>query len=184
MTVRMSADPPAMHIELETFSIRSYRPEDSASLARVADNPRIAANLRDQFPSPYSEDAARAYIARLSGEAVHNSFALARGDEIIGGIGLHPQDDVHRHSAELGYFVAEPLWGQGIATRAVGAIVDWGFSARGYVRIFAHVFEGNDASARVLIKNGFAAEGRQRKAILKSGRLLDQFVFARLAEDR
>ena len=87
---------------------------------------------------------------------------------------------MYRRSAEIGYWLAEPFWGQGIATRAVRALSDWAFASFDLVRIFAAVFETNPASARVLEKAGFALEGRLRQSITKNGRTFDELLYARL----
>jgi RimJ/RimL family protein N-acetyltransferase len=111
------------------------------------------------------------------------AFAIAVGDEAIGVIGLHPGRDVHRRSAEIGFWLGEPFWGRGIATRAVRALTARAFERTKLVRIHAHVFEWNEASARVLEKAGYALEGRLRKSVFKDGRIIDQLLFATLAPD-
>ena len=51
-------------------------------------------------------------------------FAIASRSEAIGGIGFHPQADVHRLTAEIGYWLGEPFWGRGIATQALRELSD------------------------------------------------------------
>jgi RimJ/RimL family protein N-acetyltransferase len=85
---------------------------------------------------------------------------------------------VHRRSAEIGYWVAEPYWGRGIATKAVGALTAFAFAHHDLVRIFAGVFASNPASARVLEKAGYAFEGRLRRSVVKDGIVLDQLMYA------
>ena len=38
------------------FELRAWKPEDVDSVARYANNPKIAANLRDAFPYPYTQE--------------------------------------------------------------------------------------------------------------------------------
>jgi RimJ/RimL family protein N-acetyltransferase len=168
-------------IPLGEYEIREYRPEDESSLAAAANNPRVAAQLRDRFPSPYTEADARAWIAAAAARRPVTSFAIATTERVVGGIGLELLTDVHRFDAELGYWIAEELWGRGLATRAVGAFVERAFDAFELVRIHASVFETNLASARVLEKCGFRFEGRLRASVYKGGKLLDQLLYARLA---
>ena len=104
-------------------------------------------------------------------------FAIASELELIGGVGVHIQEDVHRRSAEIGYWLGQAFWGRGIATRVVDAMTDYAFANLPIVRVYAHVFEGNDASARVLEKIGYEYEGRLRKSVYKDGALLDQLVY-------
>ena len=56
------------------------------------------------------------------------NFALASSDEVIGGIGLRPRDDGPRRLAEVGYWLREPFWGQGIATAALRAFSEYAFA--------------------------------------------------------
>jgi RimJ/RimL family protein N-acetyltransferase len=167
-----------MTIDLESWLIRSYSPDDVPAVARHADNPRVAANLRDRFPHPYTEDHAREWIGHCLEQRPERNFAIATAREVIGGIGLELQQDVHRRSAEIGFWLAEPYWGQGIMTRVLRAMTDYALVQFDLIRLFAMVFEFNPASARVLEKAGFAFEGRLRMSVIKNGRVLDQLLYA------
>ena len=72
------------------------------------------------------------------------------------------------NSAELGYFVGKPFWGQGIATAAAKAVTAYGFQTFGLMRIFAKVKISNGASARVLEKVGYRREELVRGAKLQA----------------
>jgi RimJ/RimL family protein N-acetyltransferase len=98
--------------------------------------------------------------------------------EAVGGIGLEPQADVARRSAEIGYWLGEAYWGRGIATEAVRAVTDYGFAHGDLVRIYATVFEWNRASMRVLEKAGYQLEGRRRQAVTKDGQTIDDLLYA------
>ena len=76
-------------------------------------------------------------------------------------MGFHSVSPLNR-SAEITYGVDPLLWGNGLATALCVAAVQWGFSAKSWVRIQATTLESNLASRRVLDKAGFAFEGRQR----------------------
>ena len=82
------------------------------------------------------------------------------------------------HRAEIGYWLAKPFWGRGIMTAVVAGVCRHGFEEFGLVKIVAHVFTGNPASARVLEKCGFVQEGLFRKHFLKDGKLIDAWAFA------
>lgn len=158
-------------------------PADAESLARYANNYNVWVNVRDRFPHPYSVNDAKSWIRSATDRHPPESFAIASSKEAIGGIGLHVQSDVYRKSAEIGYWLGEPFWGKGIATAAVKAIVDYGFSTFDIIRIFAGVFESNMASARVLEHAGFTLEGRMRKSVFKAGNYLDQLSYSLLKDD-
>jgi ribosomal-protein-alanine N-acetyltransferase len=180
---RTKADKSAVLIDLGEVMIRNLRGKDAPSLARNANNPRVAANLRDRFPQPYTVKDAREWIRRIRSASPETGFAIADGDEVVGGIGYMPQIDVARLSAEIGYWLAEPYWGKGIATRAVRAFVKHVFATTDLVRLYAYVFETNPASVRVLEKAGFRREGRLRKSVIKHGRIIDQDLFALLRDE-
>lgn len=164
-------------ISLGEYRIRPYESGDVAALVKHANNQKVWKNLRDRFPHPYTRAHAIDWVRHARLQDPLQDFAIAADVELIGGIGVHIQDDVHRRSAEIGYWLGETFWGRGIATRAVDAMTDYAFATYPIVRIYAHVFEGNPASARVLEKAGYECEGRLRKSVYKDGRLLDQLVY-------
>jgi RimJ/RimL family protein N-acetyltransferase len=162
--------------------LRDWREEDAPALARYADNRRIWLNLRDLFPHPYRLEHAREFIRRVGGLQPRTVFALATPREAIGSIGLSPGQDVHRYTAELGYWLAEPYWGRGIVTLAARAMGEYAFGELGLRRVFAEPYAGNPASARVLEKAGFTLEGRMRAAAFKDGRVVDMLLYAVVRE--
>ncbi len=162
------------------FRIRSFAPDDVDALIRYADNRNVWLGLRDRFPHPYTAADAAAWLEASGRQEPETHFAIASATELVGGIGLELQEDVHRHSAEIGYWLGEPFWGRGIATRAVRALTDWAFAQFPLVRIYARVFSSNPASARVLKKCGYLLEGRCRRAVHKDGVWLDELIHARL----
>ncbi len=106
------------------------------------------------------------------------NFAIAVAGEAVGGIGFTLQPDVARRSAEVGYWLGESFWGRGIATEALKAVTDYAFTNYDLCRIFAHVFDWNRASTRVLEKAGYTFEGRLRKSVTKDGQTIDQLMYA------
>ena len=120
-----------MKIDCGEVEIRSYRPDDLEALVRHANNARVAANLRDRFPFPYTVEDGREWLAAAAQQDPEANFVIATRVELIGTIGLNLGDDVYRHSAEVGYWIAEPFWGQGITTRVLRTFTDWGFAEFG-----------------------------------------------------
>ncbi len=171
-----------MQLDVGEWQIRSWRPEDEATIVKYANNRKVWINLRDRFPHPYTEQDARDWIQSATQQNPETHFVIASAQEAIGGIGLRLQEDVHRRSAEIGYWLGEPFWGQGVATRALCALTEYGFAHFDLVRIFATVFEWNPASARVLEKAGYQYEGRLRKSVTKDGKTIDQLLYALVRE--
>ena len=135
--------------------IRPFRQSDIGNLVKYGNNPKIAQNLTDAFPHPYTEDAGKAFIEMAMKKDPPSIFAITVDDELVGGIGLHPQTDIHRLNAELGYWLAEPFWGKGIVTAAIKEIVTYGFKNLPITRIFARPFGRNEGSKKALEKAGF-----------------------------
>jgi [ribosomal protein S5]-alanine N-acetyltransferase len=100
----------------------------------------------------------------------------------IGGCGFAGLQLGKSHRAEIGYWLAKPYWGQGIMTAIVRRLCEFAFAELSLVKIEAHVFAGNAASARVLEKCGFVQEGYLRKQYVKDGKYLDAKLFALVKE--
>jgi [ribosomal protein S5]-alanine N-acetyltransferase len=160
------------------FKLRPWKESDLSSLVKYANNPEIAKNLTDKFPYPYTEENGKAFIAFANaGNPVH-VFAIEINGEAAGGIGIHPQEDVFRKNAELGYWLAEPFWGKGIITDAIRQITEYGFRTFDITRIFARPYGTNLASQKVLQKAGFTLEGKFSKTLFKNGEFQDEFIYA------
>lgn len=172
-----------MEIALARGRIRSFRPDDAASLARHANSRAVWRNVRDHFPHPYTVEDAALWIERCREALPETQFAIEVDGEAAGGIGFFLQRDVERRSAEIGYWLGEAHWGRGVMTDAVRAATAYGFATFGLIRIYAMVFAWNAASCRVLEKAGYTLEGRLRRAVVKDGQVLDQLLYAAVRED-
>lgn len=172
------------HPELRTerLLLRDFVAADVRDLVRLAGAREVAATTL-RIPHPYTEEHARQFLEMRQEERFGYSFAvtLLGSGELAGAVGLHP-DPVHPR-AELGYWIGVPYWGQGYATEAARAVLDFGFRELKLVRIFAHHFEGNLVSGRILRKIGMQHEGCQRKHIEKWGKLLDLENYGVLRSD-
>lgn len=162
------------------ITIRQWTSEDLPNLVLYANNINIWNNLRNYFPHPYTEADAQAWLERIQVETPIVNLAIDLDGQAIGGIGLILNKDVYVMSAEVGYWLGEPFWGQGIATEAVRLMVEYCFYYFDIIRLYAEVFETNKASMRVLEKNGFYLEGVRRKAVLKNAIVMDDYIWVKL----
>ena len=160
------------------FSLRPWQISDLQSLVKYANNPDIAKNLTDKFPHPYTENDGRAFIGFATKDDPIHIFAIDVDGEAVGGIGIHPQDDIYRKNAELGYWLAEPFWGQNIISRAIPIVVNFAFETYDINRVFARPYGSNLASQRVLEKNNFILEARMQKTLIKNGIMEDELIYA------
>ena len=111
------------------------------------------------------------------------AFAITIDDKAIGSIGAFRQNNIHKQTAELGYYIGEDYWGKGIMTEAVKQICEFVFSKSDIIRIYAEPFAYNTASCRVLEKAGFQYEGTLRKNAVKNGKVLDMKMYSLLREE-
>lgn len=160
--------------------LRPLRYADRADMATLANNEAVRRTLRDMFPSPYTIADAEKFIDMTKLQNPQVTFAMVFRHNFAGVISLIRQQDVYRHSAELGYWLGEPYWGKGITTAATRLVCEYAFDHLKLSRIFASVFESNIASKKVLEKCGFFHEGTLRGAVVKNGKTLDELRFGLL----
>jgi [ribosomal protein S5]-alanine N-acetyltransferase len=169
-----------VNLECEKCLVRDWRPADKSSLLRMADNGKVARNLANRFPHPYTESDADAWFALLAKIPHPTHWAIEVDGEAVGGIGLDVGEGIYAKAGRFGYWLGEPYWGRGIMTAAVRATSDFILSNFDVVRLEAPVFEWNPASMRVLAKCGFVREGVQRKGVFKEGQIIDAVIYARV----
>jgi len=169
-----------MNLDCGKCRVRDWRLADKPSLLRLADNRNVARNLAHRFPHPYTEADADAWFVLLANKPQPTAWAIDVGGEAVGGIGIDVGEGIYAKTARFGYWLGEPLWGQGIMTAAVRATADFALDHFDLVRLEAPVFEWNPASMRVLEKCGFVREGVQRKGVFKEGRIIDAVIYARV----
>ncbi len=113
-------------LETKRLSLRAPRLEDAKTVAMLANDRRVAENVA-RIPHPYKMSDAETFIGRINetGEAV---FLITLRDEtVIGACGIVKQEQ----AAELGYWLGVPFWGQGYATEALHAVIDFAFTDSG-----------------------------------------------------
>ena len=138
-----------MKLTLEQCTIRPWRLDDADSLARHANNRKVWIALRDLFPHPYTIEDAHTFLKSVISSEPVTLFCVEANEAAVGGIGIRIGADVHRQTAELGYWLSQKFWGRGIITEAVAAFTDFCFEEFQLRRIYAEPFANNPASARV-----------------------------------
>lgn len=170
-----------MHIDREidcgVCRLRQLRRDDAEAIAIHGNNPKIAANLRDRFPHPYTVEDARRFLDYVESDAGECVAGIDAAGEAVGAIGLQFRSDIERCSAELGYWLGEAYWGRGIMTAAIRGFASWAMPRFELTRVYASVFAENAASIRVLQKAGFIRVGVLRKAAVKDGAYRDYVLY-------
>ena len=170
-----------MIIEGDGFVIRKWTQEDAEELTKIANNPKIAKNMFDGFPSPYTIEDAKTWI-KLNQSQDQQGHVILINNKIAGGIGYGLKDKGREHVAEIGYWLGEEYWGRGIGTQIVKAMTEYLFKNTKTVRIEAKVYTWNPAYAKVLEKNGYHLEGTLRKNSIKAGELVDEWLYSTIKE--
>lgn len=162
--------------------IRKWELSDATDLAAALSNKKVQDNLRDGLPYPYTEQDGTDYISAMLSADENETFAFAItvDEKVIGSIGIFRQGNIHRQTAELGYYIAEEYWGRGIMTEAIRQICAYVFEKSDIIRIYAEPFAYNAASCRVLEKAGFQYEGTLRSNAVKNGEIIDMKMYSLL----
>ena len=165
--------------------IRKWKLTDAKDIAVALSNKKIQDNLRDGLPYPYSEQDGIDFISSMlsANEDETFAFAITLDDKVIGSIGVFRQQNIHRQTAEMGYYIAEEYWGKGIMTDAVKQICEYVFKNSDILRIYAEPFAYNAGSCRVLEKAGFQYEGTLRNNAVKNGKVIDMKMYSLLREE-
>ena len=160
--------------------VRPWRMEDAEAVVRHANNVNIARQLRDRFPHPYTRANAIAFLKSAVGSADASNLAIEVDGEAAGAIGYVRGVDVERYSAEIGYWLGEKYWRQGIASEALSLVTNHVFESINLLRLFALPFADNIGSIRVLEKAGYVREALLRSSSVKYGKPRDQALYVRL----
>lgn len=167
------------NINAITYKLRKFKKTDVDHLVKHANNYNVAKFLTNEFPHPYYKEDAESFISYISNDNPTKVFAIEIEGEAVGAIAITPQTEVNSKNGELGYWIAEKYWNNGIITSAIEKIVDYGFKTFDINRIYATPFIENKASQRVLIKSGFKLESNSIITITKNNEAYDVFVFSK-----
>ncbi len=141
--------------------IRPFCEQDAERVATLAGDKDVA-RMAVAIPHPYPPEAAEGWIMLQGhGRRRRSDFPFAvdlPSEGLIGAVGLHCTGA--EGSYELGYWIGRPFWGQGYATEAARAAVNWALNDLGATHLVAGHFDDNPASARVLEKLGFQPTGQ------------------------
>ena len=168
-------------IEADRFQLRPVRYSDLGMLEMHAGDERVARMTRS-IPHPLPPGATEAFIARAQDPARSEDVWIMDGSksglgEVLGAIGLERMD---RDQCEIGYWVVPGLWGSGIATEAVGALIE--ANPLNCRTIFAAVFHDNPASSKLLTNLGFEYVGDAEYHSAARGALMPTITFSKRLE--
>jgi RimJ/RimL family protein N-acetyltransferase len=164
-------------LETKRLALRAPRLEDAKTVARLANDRRIAENTA-RIPHPYKMADAAGFVGganQAGGEAVF--LITLRDKTVIGACGVTAQEQ----TPELGYWLGVSHWGKGYATEALHAVIDYAFTDLAHEALQAGTRVTNPASRRVLEKCGFqwTGVGLYRIRAINSSAPIDRFRLER-----
>ena len=163
---------------MNKISIRDQKIKDARRFFDILNNPNFLYFLKVKTISDQIDFLKKNKLKRKNN--LEYNYTILYGDEIVGGIGCKI-NQFRKYIGEIGYFVDEKYWGQGIASEAVKLIEQEGLKKLGLSRIEILMVQGNKASQRVAIKNGYHKEGLLKKYIFddRSGEKQDGWLYAK-----
>jgi len=164
----------SIHLETERLVLRAPRLEDAEAIATLVNDRRIAENTL-RIPHPYRLADAQAFIASASATDGETVFLITgRDGAVLGGCGIAKLDG---ETPEIGYWLGVAFWGNGYATEALHAAIDYAFTDLAHEALQAGSRVTNPASRRVLEKCGFqwTGVGLCRIRAIKSSAPIDRF---------
>ncbi len=178
-----------MSFSSDGFIIRAYQTGDGPEL-RIATTSSYE-HLRPWMLWAMAEDSVEAAEVRCRLFAarylLNEEFILGIwvGDQLAGGTGFHLRGgSLAVQSAEIGMWIRGSYAGQGLGTRALRAMLQWGFADWGWERLCWQCDTRNIASASVARKNGLTLEGTLRSDALDvEGKRRDTFIFSMLRQE-
>lgn len=178
--------PPTPTLRTARLLLRPFSAEDSEAIFAIFSNPRVMRYW--DGPAWTSLAQAERFVAgckRMEDEGTGARVAVVRTADgrLLGQCGVFSWNPTYR-SAETGYCLDDAAWGQGFATEAVGALLQWAFDTMDLNRVQAALDTRNPASARVLEKLGFLREGTLLEDCIVNGEVSDSWVYGLLRRYR
>jgi RimJ/RimL family protein N-acetyltransferase len=164
--------------------LRTLKDSDARTIYMYARDPDV---LRfTLLPSPYRQSDATRYVRnarskKWQGKCIVRAIVPKPGKIIAGIITLDLNSENRR--GYIGYWLAKPFWGRGLAKESIQLILQLAFQTLGLSKVTSSVMHPNIRSYKLLEWAGFRLEGRQRRQILKNGEWYDELLYGLLKEE-
>lgn len=145
-------------LNTQRLLLRAWKLSDAEPLYKYAKNPKIgtAAGWAPHESVEYSREIIKDVLDSPNIYAV----VLKETNEAIGSLGIITLRDsncreISKNECEVGYWIGEPFWGQGLIPEALNELLRHEFEDLGMSAVWCGYFDGNDKSKRVQEKCGF-----------------------------
>src|ERR1700686_5295441 len=164
-------------LETERLVLRRPTLADVKAIAHLANDRRIAENTR-RLPHPYSQENAVEFVRGTANDSREAVFLIESNHAPIGMVGV---DWREQEAPELGYWLGVEYWGQGFATEAARAGIDFAFEEFEIEHLMSGARVANPNSRNILEKCGFQWSGVElhRFEALGSSIPVDRFRLSR-----
>jgi [ribosomal protein S5]-alanine N-acetyltransferase len=168
-------------LESARLKLRKLEAGDAVALQKNADDELVWRNLFDGFPRPYTQADALTWCTKGAHDPrMGYVWGIEINGQIVGCISVMPGAGWLRCNAELGYWIGQGYWGQGITPEALRLVMAWAeVHLKEVTRFYAPVFSWNAASQKVLQKNDFVQEAVMRKSAIKAGQIIDRIIWVK-----
>lgn len=160
------------------ITLRDFTSSDKTLLVEYLNNKLVTRYITAAIPQPYTFEDAQWWLT--TGCLEGHVKAIEYNGVFVGCISAKVGDFEYSRSAELGYWIAEKYWNNGIATKAISLFTQRLFSTTDLVRLFVSVVSVNKSSIQALKKNDFTHEGLLQKASYKDGEFFDECILSKL----
>ncbi len=159
-----------MEIKLEKLALKH-----AEELKTCLNNKDVIKTLHG-IKFPFKLEDSKKYIKDSCSNKDSYEFAIIYENKLVGTIVLENPNS-NKKIFEVGYVIAKPYWGKGIATKALKEILKYAFSKLKLKKVWAGIISNNPASGRVLEKAGFKLEGKQEKQVFQNNRYYDELLY-------
>ena len=142
-------------LETERLMLRKPTLADVKAITHLANDRRIAENTR-RLPHPYLQDHAVEFVRAMANDARETVFLIENNDAPIGMVGIDWREPA---APELGYWLGFEHWGQGFATEAARAAIEFTFEEFAIEHLISGARVTNPSSRNILEKCGFQWSG-------------------------
>ena len=175
----------ALPIVTERLVLRRYTHDDIPDVLKFASQPSVARVTSERIQA--TEEGVRKYIDLQNAYQPFEKdkvFELAverkEDGKVIGLLGFIRQDHAQ---GEIGWAVVVEQRGQGYATEAARAVMDYGFNTLGLHRIHADTNTDNPPSWKIMERLGMRREALLRESAFEVGKWIDKYIYGILVDE-
>lgn len=172
-------------IETNRLLLRIFTESDALEVARLCNNYNLYKNTL-YLPYPYSTKDALSWVKNhLDNFNANKSYEFAITDKVTGKVygAIALTNNQKFKNGEIAYWVGEEYWGNGYASEASKAVLEFAFIEKQYQKVFARYFASNLASGRVIEKIGMRKEGVLRSHVMKEKKYIDLVYYGILKHE-